>query len=607
MSPVVSPRLALLLSLALAASVRGADITAAQIAAETAKANAFFDQAFEEKLARNPEQMTVLGIKRDYDKWADRSEARAAESLEIVKRQMADLKRTINPEALDAQASVSYRLFLYEGELAVEGWRWRNHAYVLDQMDGVHSDAPAFLIAYHRIDDVSDARAYIARLRGMGPLFDQTIANLKARQQLGVLPPKFVFPLVLESCQQVVTGAPFDSSAQPSALWEDFTAKLAALKGLPEADREALRADARRALVEVVGPAYARLVAVLEAQAKVATDDDGVWKLPDGAAYYAFRLRQSITTSLTPDEVHELGLREVARIHREMEAIMKQVGFTGDLQAFFKHLREDPKYYYRNTPEDIDAYVRRATEVIDRMRTRLPEFFGILPKAQIILRRVEPFREKGSAAAFYESPAPDGSRPGVYYVNTIDMQGLPIFELETLAYHEGIPGHHMQNAIAQELQGLPKFRRFGGNVAYDEGWALYSEYFPKEFGFFSDPYMDFGRLYDELLRAVRLVVDTGIHSRHWTREQVMNYFRHNTPNPERDVFTETNRYIVNPGQACGYKIGMLKILELRERAKRDLGARFDIREYHDLVLGNGALPMALLEENVMAWIARKKG
>jgi len=285
---------------------------------------------------------------------------------------------------------------------------------------------------------------------------------------------------------------------------------------------------------------------------------------------------------------------------------MQRVGFKGDLPAFFAHLRSDDRYYYPTTPEGKAAYMKRANEIIDAMRARLDEFFGVKPKAPLLVKVVEPFREKGSAGAFYEEPAPDGSRPGVYYVNTIDMRGVPIFEMETLAHHEAIPGHHMQIAIAQELEGIPRFRKYGGNTAYAEGWALYAEYFPKEFGFYQDPMMDFGRLYDELLRAVRLVVDTGLHTKHWTREQVMDYFRQNTPNPERDIFTETNRYIVWPGQATAYKVGMLKILELRELAKKELGAKFSLREYHDLVLKDGALPMDLLEENVRAWIARKK-
>ena len=596
----------LLLFAATATFLSAADYSPAQIAAESAKANTFFERVFDETVARSPMTMTQLGLKTDNDKWDDLSEQKELEDFLLGVQQLAELKRTINFAALDDQAKVSYRLFVRQAEEAIEGWRWRYHSYPLNQMSGLHSTVPAFLINFHRVDNAADARAYIARLHGIGPLLDQLIENVRIRAAKGIMPPRFVFGLVLESCREVVRGEPFDQSGKKSALWEDAMTKINALKDIAAAPRAQLLADARAALTDTVQPAYARLIALLEAHEKMATDADGVWKLPDGAEYYAYRLRSSTTTRLTPDEVHELGLREVARIHHGMEGIMQQIGFKGDLQAFFKHVREDDQFYYPTTPEGKAAYLKRANAIIDTMRARLDEFFGVKPKAPLVVRVVEPFREQGSAGAFYDEPAPDGSRPGVYYVNTIDMRGVPIFEMETLAHHEAIPGHHMQIAIAQELQGIPRFRKYGGNTAYVEGWALYAEYFPKEFGFYQDPMMDFGRLYDELLRAVRLVVDTGVHTRRWTRTQVMDYFRKNTPNPERDIFTETNRYIVWPGQATAYKVGMLKILELRELAKKELGQKFSLREYHDLVLKDGALPLDLLEENVRAWIARKK-
>lgn len=580
--------------------------SAEQVKAESAKANALFERFFDENVARSPMMQTQLGLKTDYDKWDDLSEQKALEDLQLSVQQLVELKRAVNFEALDDQTRTSYRLYVRLSEDALEGWRWRYHSYPLNQMSGLHSGAPAFLINSHRVDTLADAQAYIARLRGMAQLFDQLIANVEVRTAKGIMPPKFVYGLVIDSCREVVHGAPFDNSPQPSALWEDAQAKIGALKEADAATKQKLLAEARAALLECVQPAYAKLIALLERDEKIATTDDGVWKLPDGDEYYAFMLRQNTTTHMTANQVHELGLREVARIHGEMRNIMQRVGFKGDLQAFFAHLRTDDRYYYPTTPEGKAAYMKRANEIIDVMRGRLDEFFGVKPKAPLLVKVVEPFREQGSAGAFYEEPAPDGSRPGVYYVNTIDMRGVPIFEMETLAHHEAIPGHHMQIAIAQELDGVPRFRRFGGNTAYAEGWALYAEYFPKEFGFYQDPMMDFGRLYDELLRAVRLVVDTGLHSKHWTREQVMDYFRQNTPNPERDIFTETNRYIVWPGQATAYKVGMLKILELRELAKKELGPKFSLRDYHDLVLKDGALPMDLLEENVRAWIARQK-
>ena len=587
-------------------SARAADPADPLVAAETARANVFFERVFDENVARSPMFMTQLGMKTDYDKWDDISETRALEDFELGVKQFAELKRTINFDLLDDQAKVSHRMFVRDAEHAIEGWRWRHHNYPLNQMSGLHSEAPALLINFHRVDNVSDARAYLARLRGLGPLLGQLADGVELRAAKGIMPPKFVFALVSDSCREVITGAPFDSSAKKSALLEDFEGKVGALTDANAATKAQLLADATAALTGTVKPAYEKLIALLQTHEKRATTDDGAWKLPDGQDFYAFAVRGSTTTRLTPEEIHQLGLREVARIHEGMKAIMRQVGFKGDLQAFFKHIRTDDKFYYPTTPEGKAAYLKRATEIIDTMRNRLDEFFITKPKAPLVVKPVEPFREQGAAGAFYEQPAPDGSRPGAYYVNTIDMRGVPIFEMETLAHHEAIPGHHMQIAIAQELTGIPRFRKFGGNTAYVEGWALYAEYFPKEFGFYQDPYQDFGRLYDELLRAVRLVVDTGLHAKKWTREQTMDYFRTNTPNPERDVFTETNRYIVWPGQATAYKVGQLKILELRERAKQELGAKFDLREYHDLVLKDGAVPMDLLEENVRAWIAKKK-
>ncbi len=593
--------------LTILAAAMPAPILADPAPTESAKANAFFDRVFDEAVARSPQFMARLGLKKDTDKWDDLSEQHALEDFVLTVQHLAELKRTVNFEALDDQARVSYRMFVNDAERAIEGWKWRYYNYPLNQMSGLHSEAPAFLINYHPVENVADARAYIARLRGMGPLFDQLIEGVRIREAKNIVPPRFVFPLVIDSVKEVISGQPFDQSAKKSALWEDFEGKVGALKEVDTATKEALRADARAALTEAVKPAYEKLLALLAAQQKIATDDDGAWKFAEGSDYYAFALRRTTTTRLTADEIHQLGLREVARIQHDMEAIKAKVGFQGDLPAFFKFIKEDPQFYYPTTPEGKAAYLKRATQIIDDMRARLDEFFITKPKAPLIVKPVEPFREQGAAGAFYEEPSADGTRPGVYYVNTIDMHGVPIFEMETLAHHEAIPGHHMQIAIAQELQGIPKFRMYGGNTAYVEGWALYCEYFPKEFGFYTDPYQDFGRLNDELLRAVRLVVDTGIHAKHWTRQQVVDYFRANTPNPERDIFTETNRYIVWPSQATAYKIGMLRILELRELAKKELGPKFDLREYHDLVLKDGAVPLDILEENVRAWIAKKKG
>ena len=575
---------------------------------ESAKANAFFERVFDEDTDRSPLTQGYLGIKKDHDKWDDFTEARQVEDLDLTVQRLAELQRTIHFDWLDEQTQLSYRLFTEQAEHAIEGWKWHRHDYVFSQMeDSPNSSLPAFLINYHPVDNVADASAYLARLQSLPVVFDQLIVRARDQAERGVVLPKFVFPMMIESCHEILSGAPFDTSGHDSALWADFQAKVLALKDADAAAKQQLLASGRTALVEAVKPAYDRLIALFTAQGKNAPANDGVWKLPEGRAYYDYKLRTHTTTTLSAEEIHALGLREVARIHTAMEAIKQQVGFKGDLAAFLKFMRDDPQFVYPSTDAGREEYIKRATKIIDDMRSRLDEFFGVKPKSALVIKKVEPFREKNAAGAFYEQPSADGTRPGTYYIATYDMHGLPIWEMETLAHHEAIPGHHMQIAISQELKNMPKFRMFGNYTAYVEGWALYSEFFPKEFGFYSDPYQDFGRLSDELLRAVRLVVDTGIHAKHWTREQVRDYFRANTANPERDVIAETDRYIVWPGQACSYKVGMLKILELRERAKKEHGPKFDLRAYHDLVLKNGALPLDLLEENVNGWIAKQKG
>ncbi len=572
---------------------------------ETAKLNAFFEQVFQRKLDKSPVMQTYLGIKTHYDRWTDISDERATEDYEDAKRDLAAL-RAFDFDALDAQGKVSYRLFEYETERDIAGHRWRYHTYPINQMTGDHQWVPAFLINFHRIDSVVDAKAYVERLRGIRPLFEQVEKKLVVRQAMGILPPKFVFPMVIGASRNVIRGAPFDGATTDSTLLADFRAKVGALEGVDDETKELLVQAATTALVDDVKPAYESLIALLEEQAAVATGDDGAWKLPDGAAFYAYRLERMTTTNLTADRIHDIGLAEVARIHGEMKTIMAQVGFEGTLPAFFEHMRTDAKFFYSNDDAGREAYLARAREIIGGMKQRLPELFNTLPKADMIVKRVEPFREQSAGKAFYNSPAPDGSRPGIYYANLYDMADMPTYQMEALAYHEGIPGHHMQNAIAQELEGLPKFRRFGGYTAYGEGWGLYSELIPKEMGLYEDPYSDFGRLAMELWRACRLVVDTGIHAKKWTRQQAIDYLRESTPNPEGDVIKAIDRYIVAPGQATAYKIGMLEILSLRKRAKDALGDAFDIRAFHDVVLTNGPVPLTILGDLVDEWIATAK-
>jgi uncharacterized protein (DUF885 family) len=404
----------------------------------------------------------------------------------------------------------------------------------------------------------------------------------------------------------VIKGRPFDDGPADSPLFADFKAKIGVIT-LDEKRREELTAQAVQALLSSVRPAWDSAIAWAKSAEQRATTDDGIWKLPDGGVYYDFLLEDFTTTKLTAAEIHDIGLREVARLHGEMRRVIHEVGFEGDLAAFFDFMREDDRFYYPDTPEGQAAWLAEATRSIAAIRARLPELFVTLPKAELVVRAVEPFREKSASKAFYQRPAQDGSRPGVFYANLYRMREMPKYEQEALAFHEGIPGHHMQNAVAAEQEALPQFRRGGGYTAYSEGWGLYSERLGKELGFYKDPYSEFGRLALELHRAVRLVVDTGLHAGRWSREQTIRYHVENSPTGEDAAIRATERYILNPGQATAYMIGMLKIVELRERAAATLGKDFDIREFHDLVLRTGAVPLTVLESEVLRWIESRRG
>ncbi|HTG43172.1 MAG TPA: DUF885 domain-containing protein [Verrucomicrobiae bacterium] len=579
---------------------------AADQAGESKRANEFLDKCFDEYVATHPQIESSLGIKTHNDQWNDISDEAAKRDLETSQKNLAELKRQFPKEKLDKQTQLSCDLFEFQVQREAEGFKFRFDSYPVNQMFGVHSEIPTFLINIHKIDNQKDAQAYLARLNGIPKLFDQLIVNLKEREEHGVIPPRFVFPLVLEACANVTKGQPFEESGPVSPLLEDFTKQVSAVQELDAATRDGLIAEARKALTESVKPSYAKLVGALQALEKKANDDAGVWKFPDGAQFYEFALRRTTTTNLTAEQIHETGLKEVARIHGEMRKIMEKVKFKGDLQAFFKFMREDPQFYLPQTEEGQQKYLAMATKIIDEMKKRLDELFLTKPKADIVVKAVEKFRESSAGKAFYNQPAPDGSRPGMFYVNLSNMKDNPTYELESLAHHEGIPGHHMQIAIAQELQGIPKFRKFGSRyTAYSEGWGLYSELTPKEIGMYQDPYSDFGRLSLELWRAGRLVVDTGLHAKKWTRQQAIDYLKQNTPNAETDCIDSINRYIVMPSQATAYKIGMLRIQDLREKAKKQLGAKFDLRQFHDVVLTNGPLPLDMLEQLVDAWVKSK--
>ena len=571
---------------------------------ESEVANAFFEKIFQNRVDRSPEFKMWLGIKEDQGHWDDNSERAARVNFARTKNELRWLKNNIDYEELDTQTQLSYDLFVYELERSIANHKYRYHNYPFNQMHGLQSGVPADLISLHKVDNISDAQDYISRLRRSQTLFKHVLIGLEKRRAKGIIPPEFVFPHVLRDCRNVISNEPFENTGIPSTLLEDFTKKVNALD-IKSRERERLLIQANQALLKYVKPAYEDIIAYIKELQKEASPTDGVWDFPDGESFYNARLAAITTTDLTAEEIHNIGLQEVDRIHAEMRNIMQQVGFEGALQEFFVYVNNDDSQFYADSDQGRAEYVAEATRIVDAMRAELDQLFITKPKAEIVVKAVEAFREESAGKAFYQSPALDGSRPGTYYVNTYDMKAIPKYQMEALAFHEGIPGHHMQIAISQELQDIPMFRKFGWYTAYGEGWALYSEYIPKEMGFYTDPYSDFGRLAMELWRACRLVVDTGIHAKKWTREQGIDYYVQNTPNVEADAVKMVERHIVMAGQATGYKIGMLKILELREKARAEMGEAFDIREYHDIVLTNGRLPLNILEDQIDKWIASK--
>ena len=575
-----------------------------EITAESKKVNAFFEKSFEEQVDLSPELQTRLGIKKDYDKLDNDSPEADAKKLALQKKELIWLTDSVNVEALSKEALLSYKLFKKKVENNIADYKYRLYNYPVNQMFGAQSGKPAFLINMHRIDDISDANAYISRLNEFNKYFTQLIKNLEAREAAGIVPPKFVFNKVIEDSENILKGKPFDNADKKSTLLKDFSEKVSNLD-IDTKTKSNLETLAKQALLTSVKPAYNSLISFIKKQKERANSDHGAWKFPDGKAFYNNALKRTTTTDLTANEIHEIGLSEVARIHKEMNIIRNKVGFKGTLQDFFQFMKTDKQFYYKADKQGKAAYLKKAVNLIDSMETRLDEIFITKPKASIIVKAVESFREKSAGKAFYNRPAADGSRPGIYYANLYDMESMPIYQMEALAYHEGIPGHHMQLAIQQELKEVPLFRKFGGYTAYTEGWGLYSEFIPKEMGFYVDPYSDFGRLAMELWRACRLVVDTGIHAKKWTREEGIAYYTENTPNAELDVIKMVERHIVMPSQATAYKIGMLKILELRTKAKNALGDQFDIRDFHEVVITQGAIPLNILEEFVNDYITSK--
>ncbi len=583
---------------------------AASPEAETKRLNTWFDERYEESLQFSPATLTYLGRKEKYDQFDQIGEAASRKQLDWRLNTVKTLRADFDYDSLTLAGKESYDLWVFETERAEAGMEFMYHGYLFGELGGPEAQFPTFMINFHKVDNEGDMQAYIKRLSEVARAMNQITEMGVTSAEKGIRPPQFAFDTAIERATNVITGMPFNGETD-SPLFADAKRKIQALTesgDIDEARSTSLLDETTQVLTNDFKPSYVAYIDWLKSEKPNADlTANGVSELPNGVAYYNHQLAGYTTLPMTADDVHKLGLKEVARIKDEMQAIKEELKFDGDLVKFFEFIRTDPQFYYPNTDEGREEYLSTTREFLAEIEKTLPKFFGRLPKAGLEVKRVEAFREVDGGAQHYSSGTPDGSRKGVYYVHMSDMSAYSKTDMETVAYHEASPGHHMQISIAQELTGVPIFRTQAGFSVYSEGWALYSEHLAKEMGQFKDPYMNFGRLTAEMWRAIRLVVDTGLHSKGWSQEQAVQYFFDNSAIPEGAVRSEVRRYITTPGQATSYKIGMLKIQELRARAEAALGDDFDIRGFHDVVLGGGALPMPLLESRVDTWIAKQKG
>jgi len=570
--------------------------------------NLFYEKVFVEFLLQEPELLSALGLVEQFGitghnaKLGDVSPAHQQHAFDLIRQDLADLHAYSLGRQTESQKLSTHVLDWYlTRELEGEKFQWHN--YPVNQLFGVQSEFPSFMANTHRLLAPRDCEFYRQRLMPVGTKFDQLLESLQIREQKAILPPRFVVEKVLLEMNNFVNQPPAEN-----ILATSFKERAAKIKNLDEEQRAAFQKRIETAISDQVYPAYRKLIAYFDGLLPKTTTDDGVWKLPDGDAFYAYALRKNTTTSMPPAEVHDLGLREVGRIEAEMRAVLDANGFAGrPILEAAEALGKDPRFLFPNDDSGRSQVLAEYTRIINDAIARCPQLFATLPKAKIEVERVPAFKEATAPGAYYNGASMDRVRPGIFYANLRDLSEIPKWTMRTLAYHEGVPGHHWQIATAQELKGVPQFRKLIPFTAYQEGWALYSEWLAKDAGWYEgDPFGDLGRLQAEQFRAVRLVVDTGIHAKRWTREQAIAYMREKTGMGEKEVTAEIERYIVNPGQACAYKVGMLKIQELRKRAQAELGPKFDQRQFHDVVLKNGALPLEILEEQVTSYIQRTK-
>ncbi len=563
----------------------------------------FYETAFVKFMLHDPETLSYMrilepmGLTFHNNDLTDISPAATELNNRLIEENYHTLQKYDRSKLSEADA-LSYDILAWYLQNQMDGLKYTWHGYPVNQMFGVQNALPRFMANIHYIGSAGDARDYIERLSKFGVKFDQLLEDLKLREGRKIVPPRFTIERVLDEMKGFRGQA-----AQENVLYTSLVDRLQQVEGLDEGTRDALAQQAVEQIERNVWPAYDRLIAYFEHLQQTVTTNHGVWMLPDGDKYYDYMLRQNTTTNLTADQIHELGLSEVARIQAEMDGILVAQGYTaGSVAERMLKLNDEERFLYPDTDAGRAQILKDYAAIIAEINAGMPKYFSRLPKSPVKVERVPVFSEQGSSGAYYQGPSMDGKRPGVFYANLRSVKEHPRWEMRTLAFHEAVPGHHLQVALQTELKGVPTFRNILGFTAFSEGWGLYAERLAWEAGFQQDPFGNLGRLRGELFRAVRLVVDTGIHRKRWSREQAIEYMMSNTGNPESDVIAEVERYFVMPGQATAYKIGMLKILELRERARSKLGDKFDIRAFHDVVIGDGDMPLEILERKVNAWV-----
>lgn len=569
--------------------------------------NIFFARAFLQVALESPEMLSSIhvleqfGIKGHNAELDDDSIA-AGDRLFDHMKESRKVLLSYEDEDLSEGDIMSKRIAMNMMDMLVEMEKFRFHNYPVNQLFGVQNGFPSFMESTHQIHSVADAEDYVSRLSQVGRKFDQVLDGLRHREELGILPPQFVVTKVLEEMQNFVA-----TPAEEGILMVSLTDKMQEAE-LAQDDQQRIALEARAQIESTVYPAYERLVDYFEVLDNKVSENNGVWALPDGDELYLLAIRMFTTTDYTPEFLHKFGLAEVDRIQGEILDILEAEGWDASegFHPAISEMAEDPKFYYSDSGEGRDQILADYQTILDEVSEGLEPYFDVMPEAGMEVQRIPEFKEKTSPGAYYQPPAMDGSRMGVFYANLYDIKATPRYGMRTLAYHEGIPGHHFQSTIAQQQTDLPFFRRIIPAIAYSEGWALYAEKLAWELGFQDDPYDNIGRLQAELFRGVRLVVDTGIHYKRWSREQAIDYMIMNTGMAESDVIAEIERYFLMPGQALAYKVGMTKLLELRDLARAELGDQFDIRKFHNVVLTNGSVPLDILEDLVRQYIAEEK-